>query len=312
MPVDPQLAGLLELVDQLEPPRARELTVEQNRAQFARVVGRDAGLHVFEATASSDDVAVPGPAGDLACRLHRPTGVPVPPVLVYLHGGGWILGGTESHEAVARALCRRAGVAVLAVDYRLAPEHPYPAALEDSVAVTRWVSQQAGRLGLGAVGVGGDSAGGNLAAAVALACRDEGPPLAVQLLVYPALDATASSPSYVSNGTGYFLEAEDMRWYWQQYAQDADRGDPLLSPSAAPDLTGLPPAVVVTAEYDVLRDEGDDYAARLRAAGVDVWSRCFPGLTHGFLGSGGYVPAADRALTELAEQTGRVLRRIRP
>ena len=297
MTLDPQSAALLALL----PPHvdARTLTVAKHRAQYAEVVRLRRGEGWSpEPVGSSQDVE----AGGVACRLHLPDGVADPGVLVYLHGGGWVVGGLDSHEGVARVLCSRGGFAVLAVDYRLAPEHPYPAPLQDALTATDWA---AGRFR--AVVVGGDSAGGALAAAVALSRRGDGLPLAGQLLVYPALDATLASPSYREVGEGYGLTEGDMRWYWEQYAGDADRVDPLLSPAAAADLSGLAPAVVVTAAYDVLRDDGDGYAERLRDAGVPTTAWQAPGLTHGFLGQGGMVASADVAITEIASATGALL-----
>ena len=297
MTLNPQAAALLALL----PPHvdASSLTVEQHRAQYAEVVRlRRGDGWVPEPVGSSQDVDADG----VPCRLHQPEGGPASGVLVYLHGGGWVVGGLDSHEGVARALCRRGGFAVLAVDYRLAPEHPYPIPLEDCLTATRWAAQH-----FRSVAVGGDSAGGTLAAAVALACRATGPALAGQVLVYPAVDGSLSSPSYASVGEGYGLTEGDMRWYWEQYAQAADRTDPLLSPAAAPDLVGLPPAVVVTAEYDVLRDEGDSWAQRLRDAGVPTVSWQAPGLVHGFLGQGGTVAAADATLSEIASATAGLL-----
>lgn len=299
MPLDPQTADLLALLPPHVP--ASTMTPAEHRAEYAEVVAlrRGAGV-VPDEVGSSVDVDVDG----VPCRLHRPQGQDRPPLLVYLHGGGWIVGGLESHELVARSLCARAGIAVLAVDYRLAPEHPFPAPLEDCLTAARWAGEQ----DFASLSVGGDSAGGNLAAAVALVFRAEGRPLAAQLLVYPALDAHASSATYDENGTGFGLEAEDMRWYWEQYAGDHPKDDPLLSPAAATDLRELPPAVVATAEYDVLRGEGDGYATRLAEAGVPVWHRCYPGLTHGFLGQGGAVAAADVALDEIAAAVGDLVR----
>lgn len=291
MALDPQVAALLALLPPAVPPAS--LTPEQHRAGYALVVAARRGVDWQpEAVGSSQDLDVDG----VPCRLHRPAGIDAPAVLVYLHGGGWVVGGLDSHEGVARTLCARAGVAVLAVDYRLAPEHPYPAPLEDCLTVARW----AGGQGFAAVAVGGDSAGGALAAAVALVFRAEGRPLAAQVLLYPALDAATTAPSYTSRGTGYGLTAEQMRWYWAQYASAADRDDPLLSPAVATDLAGLAPAVIATAEYDVLRDEGDAHAARLGEAGVPVWHRCYPGMVHGFAGSGDVITAADAALSEIA------------
>jgi acetyl esterase len=291
VPLDPQVAALLAALPPHVP--ASRLTPAEHRTQYAEVVAlrRGAG-YVPDIVGSSVDVDVHG----VPCRLHRPAGGDRPHLLVYLHGGGWVVGGLESHEMVARSLCARGGFAVLAVDYRLAPEHPFPAPLEDCLTVARWAGEQ----DFASVAVGGDSAGGTLAAAVARVFRAEGRPLSGQLLVYPVLDAGMSSASYRENGTGFGLEADDMRWYWEQYAGSHPTDDPLLSPAAATDLAGLAPAVVATAEYDVLRDEGDRYADRLAAAGVPVWHRRYAGLTHGFFGQSGTVAAADAALTEIA------------
>lgn len=288
MPVDPQALALLAMV----PARvARDTSVEDHRRGYADLVRQRRGEGwVPEPVVSSTYFDVEG----VPCVLHRPDGVEQPAVLVYLHGGGWVVGGLDSHEGIVRSLCHRAGLAVLAVDYRLAPEHPFPAPLEDALTAVRWASGQ----DFASVSVGGDSAGANLAAAVALVFRAEGRPLACQLLVYPCLDASATSPSYQLSGFG--LEGEDMRWYWEQYAGTHTRDEPLLSPAAATDLAGLAPAVVATAEYDVLRDEGNAYAERLRASGVQVWSTQYAGMVHGFFGQGPSVVAADAAFSEIA------------
>lgn len=288
MPVDPQVLALLAM---LPPSVARDTSVADHRRAYADIVRQRRGQGwVPEPVASSTPLDVDG----VPCVLHRPEGVEQPAVLVYLHGGGWVVGGLDSHEGIVRSLCHRAGLAVLAVDYRLAPEHPFPAPLEDALTAVRWASGQ----DFASVSVGGDSAGANLAAAVALVFRAEGRPLACQLLVYPCLDASTTSLSYQL--TGFGLEGDDMRWYWEQYAGTHARDEPLLSPTAATDLAGLAPAVVATAEYDVLRDEGNAYAERLRASGVQVWSTQYDGMVHGFFGQGGSVVAADVAFSEIA------------
>ena len=291
MALDPQTAALLATFP--ADVAARSMTPAEHRADYEEFLRTRHGPGwVPEPVASSVELEVEG----VACRLYRPEAVERPAVLVYLHGGGWIVGGLDSHQGIAHALCARAGIAVLAVDYRLAPEHPFPAPLEDCLTAARWASEQ----DFASVSVGGDSAGGNLAAAVALVFRAEGRPLACQLLVYPALDASGSLPSYSENGSGYGWESDDMRWYWEQYAGSHPHDDPLLSPYAASDLAGLAPAAVASAEYDLLRDDADRYAERLRDAGVPVWHKAYPGLIHGFFGQTDLVAAADVAFTEIA------------
>jgi acetyl esterase len=220
-------------------------------------------------------------------------------VLVYLHGGGWVVGSLDTADLTARLLCRRIPAVVASVDYRLAPEHPYPAALDDAWAALGWAFERRAELGhgAGAFAVGGDSAGANLAAAVTLLARDRGgPPIDAQLLVYPVTDASMAQSSYDENGTGLLLTRAAMAWFWDLYASPAQRRDPLVCPLLASDLSRLPPAVIATAQYDPLRDEGEAYAARLVDAGVPVVCTRFDGLVHGYLGMVTTVPAADAAL----------------
>ncbi|RAY11119.1 alpha/beta hydrolase [Actinomadura craniellae] len=232
------------------------------------------------------DLTVPGPGGEIPVRLYRPepSGTGPLPALVYFHGGGWVIGDIDSVDATCRELAAGAGCVVLNVGYRLAPEHPFPAAVEDAWAVTADVVARPERYGADprTVAVAGDSAGGNLAAVTALRARDEGLPLAHQLLVYPVTDAAFDTASYAAYGRGHGLDAETMIRFTDLYAAGADRRDPLLAPLRAPDLGGLAPATVVTAECDVLRDEGDAYATRLAEAGVDVAHRCYAGMVHSF------------------------------
>ena len=241
-------------------------------------------------------------------RLYRPTLQPRP-LLVYCHGGGWTIGDLESHDRLCRQLARGADVAVLAIDYRRAPEHPWPAAVQDALTVLRWARQAPERVGTSTVGVAGDSAGGNLAALCCLSLRDAGEPQpAVQVLAYPNTDLTLSRPSVQAKGTGWGLDADNARWFAEQWVPDpAGRADPRVSPLLEPDLTGLAPAVVVTAEHDPLRDEGDAYAAALSAAGVPVTHRTEAGLIHGFLGLDLISPAASHATERLIDDVRRHL-----
>jgi len=217
-------------------------------------------------------------------------------VHVHFHGGGWVIGDLDTHDRDCREICVGADCIVVAVDYRLAPEHIFPAAPEDCYASLCWATANLDSLGAspGPVSVGGDSAGGNLAAAVALMARDRnGPAIAMQLLIYPVTDATMESVSYRDNADGYLLSRTMMSWFWDHYCPDlALRADPLASPITAEDLSGLPPALVMTAEFDPLRDEGEAYAERLIAAGVEVEVRRFDGLVHGFFSQAGMIEAA--------------------
>jgi acetyl esterase len=243
-------------------------------------------------------------AGTIPVRVYRPPGagegqgLPVMPVVVYFHGGGFVLCGLDSHDSICRMICAGAGAIVVSVDYRLAPEHPYPAAVDDAYAATRWVHEHAAELGgdPGKLVVAGDSAGGNLATVTCLKARDEGgPPIRLQVLVYPATDAAQDRPSHAENGEGYFLTSAHMRWYWDCYQPDhARRAEPYSSPINA-DLAGLPPALVITAEHDPLRDEGEAYADLLGKAGVETESVRYAGMFHAFFGLGGLLPAAKEA-----------------
>ncbi|NRQ34352.1 alpha/beta hydrolase [Nonomuraea sp. NN258] len=224
------------------------------------------------------------------------------PVVVYFHGGGFTICSLDTHDAVCRDICAGAEAVVVSVDYRLAPEHPYPAAVEDACAATRWAHEHAAELGgdPGRLVVAGDSAGGNLATVVCLKARDEraGPPISLQVLIYPVTDADQDTPSYRENGTGYFLTAAHMRWFWDCYQPDpARRAEPYSSPVHA-DLSGLPPALVLTAEHDPLRDEGEAYARLLGFAGVPAHGVRYDGMFHGFYGfygMGAVLPAAKEA-----------------
>jgi acetyl esterase/lipase len=258
--------------------------------------------------AETRELAIPGPAGAIPARYHRAwgaeTGAPLPCV-VYFHGGGWVCGDLDTHDAVCRGIANHARCAVVSVDYRLAPEHRFPTALEDASAALRWISANAGSLAVDAARlvVGGDSAGGNLAAVAAIVAREAGGPLlAMQILVYPVTDLALEGASYARLAGGYGLTREDMRWYRDHYLRDErDIGDWRASPLRAPELSRLPPAYVVTAGFDPLHDEGKAYAERLAQAGVPVTYECFEGQIHGFLVMGGVMAAANHAVYRIGQ-----------
>ena len=234
-----------------------------------------------------DDLSLPGPAGEIPARHYRPANGAPAPLLVFYHGGGWSIGDLDSYDALCRLTCRDAGIHVLSIDYRLAPEHPAPAAVEDAYAAFRWAYDHAEELGAapGRVAVGGDSAGGNLAAVVCQLARDEGGPAPVlQWLIYPRTDFTTQTRSLSLFARGFLLTKRDIDWFESQYLRrsSVDRADPRISPLLAESLAGLAPALIAVAGFDPLRDEGESYAAALQAAGTAVDLRCMGSLTHGF------------------------------
>ncbi|POM22442.1 Carboxylesterase NlhH [Actinomadura rubteroloni] len=280
MALHPQTARFLEQLRGLAALAVEPPSIEESR----RVLGAEYPLERPE-LAHVEDLAVDGPGGPVPVRRYRPVPGEEPlPALVYLHGGGWVLGGLENVDVSCRDLAAATRCTVLSVDYRLAPEHPFPAAVEDAWAVTGALFRTPERFGIdpARIAVAGDSAGGNLAAAVALLARDADLPLAHQLLVYPVTDTARDTPSWGAYGSGYGLDAKEMARFMDLYRGDADPCHPLLAPLRAPDLSGVAPATVITAEYDILRDEGEAYARRLAAAGVAVEHRRFPGVVHSF------------------------------
>lgn len=256
------------------------------------------------------DIQIPGPGGPLDARVYRPPRIDHPaPALVYFHGGGWVLGDIDTHDAPCRLLAREGNCVVISVDYRLAPEHPFPAPVEDAVAAYRWVRARAESLGLDPerIGVGGDSAGGNLAAVVSQTARDEGfPAPRFALLIYPAMEVARSMPSHRTFAEGYLLTQRHMDWFLDQYMPPGtDIENPRISPYCVAEVDGLCAAHVVTAGYDPLRDEAEAYAARLANAGIDCTVQRYPSMIHGFMNMIGSVPQARAA----AEETGKALRR---
>jgi acetyl esterase len=262
-------------------PPAHEIPIAEARAAHRAETQRLCGAG--EPVAEIRDVTIPSAGGGLLLRAWRPQGEPPLPVIAFLHGGGWAMGGVETYDAPLRALANAAGALVVAPEYRLAPEHRFPAALDDCLAAVRWLAAHAPELGGDGdrIAVAGDSAGGNLAAVVARRLRGE-VALRAQALIYPVTDAAVDTPSYREFADGWGLSAAGMRRFWRLYLDGADGSDPDASPLRARDLEGLPPAYVLTAEADVLRDEGEAYADALRRAGVPVRHERWPGVIHGF------------------------------
>ena len=306
--LDLQIQAVLVLARLLRPPRPHAASVAAARHEL------ELSCAVFPPPAPPlagvDELSIPSPAGPRPARLYRPRGAATPaPALLFFHGGGFVEGSLDTHDGICRVLCARARCAVVSLDYRLAPEHPFPAAIEDGAAAFRHLVGAAPALGLDPrrLAVGGDSAGGNLAAVLCQTTRDEALRPCFQLLVYPALDMTLSLPSITTYARGFFLEKETMEWFRSHYLPaGTSLRDPLASPLHG-DCRGLPPALVMTAGFDPLRDEGEAYAGRLREAGVPVEYRLYPSLFHGFLGAGGGIDAARAPLEDAALALGRAL-----
>jgi acetyl esterase len=300
MSLDPQAQALLQALSQMPPLDYTSLTAPAFRQMAAAM---RAMFAPGDAVARTENRVIPGPGGELAIRLYYPEGAGPFPLTVFFHGGGFVICDLDSHDAMCRCLCRRAGTLVASVDYRRAPEARFPAAADDAAAALAWVSAQAAALGgdPGRIAVAGDSAGGNLAAVLAQQARRHGPVLRHQLLIYPVMDCRCDSPTYRSFGDGYYLTGAMMRWFVQQYVDERQRDDVRASPLRQTDLAGVAPATILTAEFDPLRDEGEVYAGALRRAGVPVTSQRWAGQMHGFASMLGVLDAADAALSAGAE-----------
>lgn len=305
--LDPDAAAVYKAFQDAGRPAYETLTAHEARAYYsaARLVSNPDPAEM----ASIRSIAIPGPAGDIPARLYTPNKLRqdegLAPALVFFHGGGWVIGDLETHDVVCRGIAHDGELLVISVDYRLAPEHKFPAAVDDAIAATRWIADNAKTLGIDPeqLSVGGDSAGGNLSAVVALHARDHGGPLlAGQVLIYPATDFSMRHPSHSEPETSVLLTHSVIRWFRDHYlsrAQDAD--DWRASPARAETLAGLPPAFVITAGADPLRDEGDEYARRLVDAGVPVVHRTYPGQFHGFFTMGKLLPQANVAVREIGD-----------
>ena len=306
MALDPTVRKLLDMaaasgrpvINSLPPPEARQLMRET----------RPPVQGAFLDSVASQDRRIPGPAGEIPVRLYRPKSAPSAtrlPLLVYFHGGGWVIGDIETHHTMCQRICEAGELVVLAVDYRLAPEHRFPAAVDDCWTATVWAAANAASIGADGsrIAVGGDSAGGNLAAVMALMARDRGgADIGFQLLLYPAVDALANTGSLARNADGYLLTREAMVWFYDHYIPDvADRSDWRVSPLRARIFAGLPPAMIMTAGFDPLLDEGRAYADRLAHDGVTVEYVEYGSMIHAFLGMPGVLPQARRGLALAAQ-----------
>jgi acetyl esterase len=299
--LDPEIEAVLDGMLLTAGPPAHELPVSAVRANH--LAETEALCGEGDPVAEEIDLAVPGPGGDIPVRAYVPAGGEAPrPIVVWLHGGGWMIGSADTYRAPVRRLANASGAVVLSVDYRLAPEHPYPAAVEDALAAVRWATAEGARVGgdPARVAVAGDSAGGNLAAVVARRLRSE-VDLRLQALVYPVTDAGIATPSFRAFADRFGLTAAQMRRFWDVYLDGADGADPDASPLREPDLSGVAPAWVLTADHDVLRDEGEAYAAALERAGVPVSLTRWPGTIHGFLRWQKAAAVSRRAVDALGE-----------
>lgn len=302
MVLDPQVRTLLDQLVELHPP-VTTLSVAQARTIREVVYSELWGER--EAVARVEDCFIPGPAGLIPVRVYRPVHDASLPILVYFHGGGWVTCSIDSYDGLCRALANGANCIVVSVGYRLAPEHKFPAAIEDAYAATAWIASHAAQMGgdPARIAIGGDSCGGNISAVVALMARERvGPTLTFQVLLYPCTDYEFDSPSCQQNASGYYLTLEAMHWFWQHYLNNsASAESTYASPLRAFDLRSLPPALVVTAEFDPLRDQGEAYALRLQKAGVPVTCKRYDGMIHCFLSFASRLKRAKDGLEEVTE-----------
>lgn len=301
MPLNPQAKAFLDQAAASGAPPLNAMPVAEARKTLNALFIPEQK----EAVQKVENRKIAGPGGyQLPIRIYTPAGTGALPVLVFFHGGGWVLGDLESHDANCRELANKAGCIVVAVDYRLAPEHKFPAAPEDCYAATKWAVLNAASFGgdPSRVAVGGDSAGGNLAAAVAQMAADRGAPsLTYQLLIYPVTNYAFDTPSYRDNAEGYLLTRDTMQWFWKEYlGSDEDGKNAYASPMQARELRRVAPAFVLTAEFDPLRDEGEAYAARLKEAGVPVEVKRYDGAIHGFFSLGHIMDQGKQAVVEAA------------
>ncbi|MGJ7516612.1 alpha/beta hydrolase [Pseudomonas baetica] len=307
MPLDKQIAAVLQQFRDLPEPDFSQIDAAQYRQFSDNLMPPVPGDPMIEVR----DLRVAGAAGELDARLYRPVEEDNLPLLVFFHGGGFVMGNLDTHDNLCRSLARQAAAVVVSVAYRLAPENHFPAAPLDCYAATCWLVENAASLGVdgGRLALAGDSAGGNLALAVSrLAAQRQGPKISYQCLFYPVTDARCDSQSYEKFAEGYLLSSAMMYWFWQQYLQDTGQGDdPLASPLRADSLVGLPATTLITAEFDPLRDEGEAFARRLLQAGVSVRLQRCEGMIHGFISMAPFVERAAQALSDAVADLRRAL-----
>ena len=301
MPLDPQIKIIIEEDAALGLPAYQDLSPTEARKQMLDLAPP---VDPLLAVKRVEDRSIPGPVGEIPIRLYYPSGNPPFAVLVYFHGGGWVIGDLDTHHGVCHALAKTGGCLVVSVDYRLAPEHCHPAAVEDAYAATLWVADNSDAIQAdpNRFAVGGDSAGGHLAAVVAQMARDrKGLCIDLQVLIYPITNYDFNTTSYTENKEGYMLTRDLMKWFWSLYVKDeGEANHPYVSPLQAENLSDLPQALIITAEYDPLRDEGEAYGKRLQKAGVKVVLSRYDGMIHGFLRMTARLDKAKAALNEVA------------
>jgi acetyl esterase len=309
MQLDPQVKTYLDQLAVAGGSPPETLPLDEARRQMeqgTKALGQPPEVRSIE------DRRIPGPAGEIPVRIYRQGEDRAAPGVVFFHGGGWVIGSINTHDKLCRELAIESGATIVSVDYRLAPEHKYPAAAEDAYAATCWVAQNSRELGIdpAKIIVAGDSAGGNLAAVTCLMARDRGgPAISLQILLYPIADGNFETPSYRTCADGYLLTRDSMQWFWRNYLASPEQGtEPYVSPLRAESLRGLPPALVLTAEFDPLRDEGEAYARRLAESGVPFELARYPGLIHGFLRRTAFFDAARTAMHQVCDS----IRRGRP
>jgi acetyl esterase len=298
----PEVTALLDELAAAGRPSSRTLPLPDGRRNFAE---QFAAVTDYPEVGAVEDRAIAVGGREVPVRVYRPDGPARPGAAVFLHGGGWVFGDLQSHDGICRSLTRRSGITTVAVDYRRAPEHPFPAGLDDAVGVIRWLAARGGEIGVpaGPLAVAGDSSGASMAAAAAVVLRDEGDsPVAFQALLYPATDPAMSTESYRQNADDPFLSAAEMTWYWAQYGGGSAPADPRAALAALTDLRGLPPAYLLVAGFDPLRDEGLAFAAALRRSGVPVRCSEYPDMPHGFLLFAGRLSRAVEGLAEAADE----------